>query len=267
MSVVRSLKLRKLLTHKRNDRINTTKNGFEIDRGKKHFPGLTVVLKRRYKMFRNQPNNSTRRRQTAGNVHRRNTGCRGMNDRDHGTIVDNQITELVNSGVLRRTHPKDYATLRVGDVHVDPCVVRLLLQFHKHGWIPVACQVAIFSEDLKISTAMDIVCEDKAGKKFILVELKTSTDSEPSPYEKPLMGRYLANPMQSVPASQKNRDMLQLLAMDCILDKAYKCKPDESHLIRIRSSDIDDYPLVNSPWTDKLRQRFYVSLKNSGYRK
>lgn len=161
--------------------------------------------------------------------------CRGTTARAHGIIVDEQVTEFVNTG-----------SIRPGTV--DPCTLSLLAHLRERKWVPIATQVPIYSEDLGgFATAIDLLCTDKATRsQLILVEVKsTRLRGRPELLDecyRTSVGK-ATGPLRGLPLSRYAQHQLQLWCMWYAVERECDVKLDQSVVLRTSPSAVDCYPL------------------------
>lgn len=129
-------------------------------------------------------------------------------NKNHGSWVDTQLTEVCYGGASDR---------------LDPCTRNVLNVFAQKGWKMVATQVNLLCPALKCATAIDVLCTDEATEQqLILVEVKSSKQVQEGSYFAHTANR------DNLPMSYYMQHQLQLFAMymaiqecDVKLDGAY----------------------------------------------
>jgi hypothetical protein len=174
--------------------------------------------------------------------------CRGDTPKEHGTVVDSEIELFTKLGhrEFHRVRPDP-----------DPCTRRLIQFLADFHWVPVAAQYPVFSDKLRIATALDLLCRDE-NNKLILVELKCSKHSTPEPYQ--LAHGYMAAPLRKVPRSYKNNHLLQLLLSQQLLVKSTGIKPDAAYVVRVGADDVWVYALEEAKWCKRLASAAWRAL-------
>lgn len=85
-----------------------------------------------------------------------------LNAMDHGSLIDKQLYEYVNSR-------NDNAM-----IDYDDCTLRLIRFFKFLQWKPVLCQFSVCYPRKTIATSIDVICYSTVEKKYMFLEIKTS---------------------------------------------------------------------------------------------
>lgn len=139
----------------------------------------------------------------------------------HGTKVHSQINKFVQR--LKAGKP-----LRISS-YLDPCTIRIIRLLNHKRWIPFSSEFAIYDEDSKVATAIDILVFDIRKNEMIMLELKTGYETE----EYGELEEDERMDMINIKNSPRNRHSLQLLWMVLILKKKYDIKIDDALILRI----------------------------------
>jgi hypothetical protein len=173
--------------------------------------------------------------------------CTKIDNKKHGSIVDSEIQMFTLPPINY-----DISNMFQYVEGVDSCTIRLLLELNKRNWSIVSPQHKIFDEELKIATAVDIICRDNTNNDLIIIELKTSkhtsddyyTFSHPDYYYDMMRApRSFPETGGQIPLSMKNDDLLQILITHVIIKERYGIVPDISLLIRLGGDKIWIYEL------------------------
>jgi ketosteroid isomerase-like protein len=263
-------KIYNLLSHPRSQEIKLIINGgpnskyahFEV-KGKT-FKGLHKTIK---SAFENKPQCSADASDILKRVYtktdreaiERKEKCKRYKHTEHGKLVDEQFgvfCECLNNQEVKTFAEKIQSK---GD-YVDPCTIDLIKFFKQNvSWVPLACQVCIYSDILGLATPIDILARNKDDRRAILVELKTSIsvtdtrymdyndfmafdsdynisylDAKTSEKERSTYQLAIAN-------SQYVVDQLQLLIMKYILENEYGIFMDDYCVVRIHLTDVKMY--------------------------
>lgn len=173
--------------------------------------------------------------------------CTKIDNKKHGSIVDSEIQMFT-------LPPINYviSNMFIYVDGVDSCTIRLLLELHRRNWSIISPQHKIFDEELKIATAVDIICRDTNNNDLIIIELKTSkhtsddyyTFSHPNYYYDMFRApRSFPDTEGKIPLSMKNDDLLQTLLTYVIIKERYGIIPDKAILIRLGGDKIWIYEL------------------------
>lgn len=140
-------------------------------------------------------------------------------DRAHGSVVDYQLRLYIQCQSRERFFQNC--------PFVDPCVGTLIEAFDKRGWALVATQMPLYSSEMGVATAFDLVATDRATKtKLFLIEIKATRGLRSgsqdefwrnnTQYER-LRGRLSRTTLRGMPLSFYSRHQVQLF---CILHMA-----------------------------------------------
>jgi hypothetical protein len=144
----------------------------------------------------------------------------------------------------------------------DPCTLALLTEIQQRGWKLRSSQFGIFDESIGVATAIDLLAETADGR-LILLEQKVTKHRHCNYYEH--ARGYFRHPLQNVPFSLFNVDLLQLLVMALMLHYSYGVTVDEAYLVRVGHGQIWIYGL--SDWCITQGHRLYTVLQQRELRK
>ena len=113
--------------------------------------------------------------------------------RAQGNHADRLVTAWANKGKRSQTTN-------------DPNFDAIQNCLKTHGWIPVAAQVPVGCEKLRLATNMDLLCQDLDGN-FIVIEIKCGFDDYWNEHEQ----TRFHYPFQDISVSCRNKAFLQLL--------------------------------------------------------
>ncbi len=178
----------------------------------------------------------------------RKARCLETKDIVHGSRVDEQMTlftRIFHEGRRISSHDADW----------DPCLLDFIGSLRERGYVPYVSQFKMFSDELKMATAADLICVNKSATRSILVELKCTTSSDDTRYKaftdyacitrrrRVIYSgdggtRASARGSEDAPVlrlenSWMMRDQLQLLIMKCVLQKEYGFVFDDYYLVRV----------------------------------
>jgi len=127
-------------------------------------------------------------------------GWRGQRGgRQRGAAVDAQLSRAVNAGC---TKPKS------GQYTLTKLALAALAE---HGLEPVASQRAVCNERLRVGTAVDVLCYEKATARLVVVELKCNGgQAKEAPAEKHGRPCRMRTPIGRAPDHTLNRHFAQL---------------------------------------------------------
>lgn len=177
-------------------------------------------------------------------------GCKGLTDQAHGSVVDQEMQQYVisqgNRSLFRELVPDP-----------DPCTTALITEIESRGWILRASQFGIFDEAIGVATAIDLLAETPSGE-LVLLEQKVTKHRYCSYYEEE-RGTF-HGPLEGVPFSLLNVDMLQLMGMDLMLYYGYGIRVDHAYLVRVGQGTIWLYRYGD--WCATRGDLLYESLKS-----
>lgn len=162
--------------------------------------------------------------------------CRGATDADHGSMIDDNVTNYLSQGPVALT---------------DPCA-RALMQHVTEtlGWLPVASQVPLYSPSLRVATAIDLVCTDRATRRRLyLLEIKATRTRSASPelldacYKATAAAATPVCKTLDLPSSRYMQHQLQLWAMHHMVTTDCGLAVDEAVVIRVGPGFVAMYPL------------------------
>jgi len=145
--------------------------------------------------------------------------CRGRGEREHGTLVDEQLQRIVSGG---------------GGEQLDPCTVTLLAFLRARKWRPLCTQLVMRSRDWNFATAADLLCRDAAGG-LVLVELKSTRREHSS-------SCYTA--AAAAGTSAHTQHLVQLYCMWRVLTRECGVPVAHSAVVRVNRARAHCYPLV-----------------------
>lgn len=159
-------------------------------------------------------------------------------DKAHGIAVDYQLEVYVQ-------HGREGLFARCGAV--DPCVGTLLEHFDARGWAIVATQVPVYSAELDLATAIDILATDRATRtKLYLVEVKATrrgdVERSNAQYER-LRGRLRRTTLQGMPLSYYSRHNVQVFCMKHIVYTHSHVAFDDECIARVSPGTVRTYAL------------------------
>jgi hypothetical protein len=132
--------------------------------------------------------------------------------------------------------------------------VRVLARIVAMKWEPIACQVPVNSPESRVATFVDMLCWDKATRRYVLAEIKTGFATGYKIASGPMSA-----PLQAHDDSPYHQHQLQALATRLLFMHTYKCKPAEvvSCVLRVDAtcSDIAPTPSWVSTLEPELKRR------------
>jgi hypothetical protein len=178
-------------------------------------------------------------------------------NRRHGITVDEQLKSMVKNGLanVARSSP------------LDPCVATLRDFLRVSGLCIVASQVPIYSADLDIATAFDIVCTDRATRSEMhLREVKATTSSaaDDEHYTR-VRGRLESSVARGTPLSYYVQHQLQLGVQENMIKEVLGRPPTSSSVLRISPNCVAEYP--RSPWFEGRSAKLLPALRKRVRRK
>jgi len=171
--------------------------------------------------------------------------CGGNSALDHGVNVDRDIDLYVNLCMAARAHVSNArwraAVLAQYKRCRDPCSERIVHFLSKRRWLPLRTQQCIYDSELRIATAIDILCVDLRTNAPIIVELKTTFhDDHHAYYESAATDGAQLRHVPATPYSYVNADLLQLYLTTLIVRRNYTAPGSSAaprgYLVRIASS-------------------------------
>jgi len=167
----------------------------------------------------------------------------------HGILVDEQLQYYTAHGRAALFADQDalpaaerVPLLRGG---VDPCVATLLAYLDAHDLAAVAAQVPLYSPQMRLATAFDLLVTDRATRTQVhLVELKASAAlrTDDAAYVA-LRGRLRGTVARGTPLSYYSQHQLQLWCMHHMLRAAHGVAPDNAHVLRVCAGTVYAYAL------------------------
>lgn len=162
-------------------------------------------------------------------------------DKRHGKLVDQQVSYIVRYG---------YSTARTVGMLLDPCTATLRDFFAAHGLAPIGAQVPLYSADLDVATAADVLCTDVATRRELhLFEVKSTTgDSAADANYTRVRGRVKSSAARGTPLSHYVRHQMQLGVMDVMIRETLGdgTALTSSRVLRVSPNCVSVYELT--PW-------------------
>jgi hypothetical protein len=157
----------------------------------------------------------------------------------HGTKVHQQIQTFVKQFVKGKK-----ITFRRS---LDACTIRILKLLLTKGWIPVASELMVYDEELKIATAIDLIVLEVTTQKMFFIELKTGYENEE--YGIHPTDKGMSKPLNKIANCPQNRHQLQLLMTLLIVQRGHKFKPDGAFILRSCSKQEMAVLIGMAQWT------------------
>jgi hypothetical protein len=178
--------------------------------------------------------------------------CLACNDRVHGTLVDTQLKIYTKRGWLGLC--KELGSAQ----KVDPCVATLLDYLsHEMHMRPIASQMPIYSAEMDVATALDLlVTDDETLSKLHLIEVKSSVRNTSDNYER-LRGRLARTTLRGTPLSYYSRHQVQLWTMQQMLAEM-RVPIASASVMRVSPGFVFQYPL--NPWYKTRSKRFICAI-------
>lgn len=175
----------------------------------------------------------------------------------HGKLVDQQLTYIVKNGML---------LVRATDMLVDPCAATLRDYFADSGLAMIASQVPLYSADLDVATALDVLCTDVATRSELhLCEIKSTTgDAGADDDYTRVRGRLRATAARGTPLSFYVGHQLQLGVMHEMIAATLGRPPTTSRLLRVSPNCVSVYRLT--PWFAAKSQQLLPVIKRRAAR-
>ncbi len=179
----------------------------------------------------------------------------------HGECVHRQVHLFVRYILLGASKLDAYLEAIGGDDALDPCTLRMLQLCVRNQWLPVASETALWDQQSRIATALDLLVVDVCEDKILLIEMKTGYESEEytaHPTDPPMRA-----PMHQLPDCPFWRHQLQLWATQLILARSYHLCVDQAWIVLIlpRMRGIHAIPLHDALCTDRARAFFLETLE------
>jgi hypothetical protein len=175
----------------------------------------------------------------------------------HGKLVDQQLKYIVKHG---------YSAAHAAEMLLDPCVATLRDYFVESGLAMIASQVPLYSTDLDIATALDVLCTDSATKSQLhLCEVKAATTdcADDANYVR-VRGRLKSSVARGTPLSYYVEHQLQLGVMDHMIDETLRVRPNSSRVLRVSPNCVSVYELT--PWFDATSKKLLPVIKRRAAR-
>jgi hypothetical protein len=177
----------------------------------------------------------------------------------HGMLVDQQLRQMVEIG---------YAAMKQANVIIDPCVATLRDYLNAQKLSLVASQVPLYSTELDVATAFDIMCTDIGTRKQLhLLEVKATAvgRSDNDRCYVRVRGRLQSSAARGTPLSFYVEHQLQLGVMDHMIRETLGCPPDSSSVIRVSQDCVCTYKLT--PWFHEKSKKLLPTIKRRGISK
>jgi len=187
-------------------------------------------------------------------------GCEGFGPNfavRHGKLVDQQLKYIVKHG---------YSTAHAAEMLLDPCVATLRDYFTENGLSMIASQVPLYSTELDIATALDVLCTDSSTKTQLhLCEVKAATTdcAEDASYVR-VRGRLKSSVARGTPLSYYVEHQLQLGVMDHMIHETLHARPTSSRVLRVSPNCVSVYELT--PWFDATSKKLLSVIKRRAQR-
>lgn len=173
----------------------------------------------------------------------------------HGSLVDEQIKLRVAHGSAA-LDARDSGAMRGG---LDPCTATLLDFVAARGRRIVAAQVPLYSKEMDVATAFDIMTDDGT-----VYEIKSNAVATPDAiarsdksYETP-RARLTRTALRGAPCSQYTRGQVQLYVTCAMIAEMTGWQPPGAAVLRVSPGVVREYPL--NAWfkerADKFRRAF-----------
>lgn len=169
-------------------------------------------------------------------------GCLRVNPKEHGTLVDQQVAEFVQCG-----GSKEMFLNKVGIP--DKCVMTLIDFLEARHYIPIKSQVIVGSLLTSVATAIDLLCRNR-NHEIVVIELKATRHTCMDYYQHQYGN--LNEPLNFVPMSLCNLDLLQLALTTRLLRSHAKVPVREAKLIRLSGNALACYDLPVWAANDEL---------------
>jgi hypothetical protein len=176
----------------------------------------------------------------------------------HGMLVDQQLQYIVQNG---------YRMTSIVGMVLDPCVAALRDYFHENKLAPVASQVPLYSPELDIATALDVLCTDQATKSELhLCEVKSTTgNSADDDHYLRVRGRLVSSVARGTPLSFYVRHQMQLGVMDTMIHETLGRSPTSSAVLRVSPNCVRVYKLT--PWFNERSKKLLPVIKRRGVKR
>lgn len=233
-------KIQKLFSNEKNKRISKrivgaekVCVGFEIctsleDRTKTYlYPGLTKKLK---KIFYPQVNDQFPEAREHRHYKPKNKISHCLTSgKVHGDIVHSQLDYYIK--LFAKNPNLSIDNVQFPNGPVDECTRRVIKELVNRNWAPITTEFLIFSEDIRIATAVDLLVRDLNNQKLILVELKTGYEG--GQYASLPSDPMFPAPFNNIANCPKTRHFLQVMTMCEMIKRTYGVKIDEAYILRI----------------------------------
>jgi hypothetical protein len=235
-------KLKRFLSNSRIDLVSLVRSGymptFRVKANKhqmtmgKAYTGLTVRMKDVFYPAGGDENDKEyRKRREASGAHnlvkRLKSGC-SVCGKEHGTLVHQQVEDYVNILVMNGAVGSFFKKHPVP----DPCFVRFVKVCEVNGWVPIASELAIYDERMRVATGIDLIAIDLTDFSIVLLDMKTGYENM-SYMQIPSDGTF-EYPLDSVADCPMNRHALQLFITRMILKVNYDgFDPEKFRVVRV----------------------------------
>jgi len=179
------------------------------------------------------------------------------NQRDglrRGSRVHVQIELLTNEGIEGLIRSQSHLNASRKRVHLEPYTKKLLLALRRYKMRPMASEVCLYDNSLRIATKADLLCLDHQDR-LVLIETKTgflgSWNRASHPMQK----------MQGLSDSPRNQALTQLLFTKNMIEHTYGVPVDRAFVMRIDEDGVtpealpSDYTRRSSAFRALVREK------------
>lgn len=196
-----------LLNHERTAMISKDGNAY-VYKNKK-YKGFTRLLKAQF-----YPHYD-------GVKRRRN----GRSSRKNGTMVHRQLYHMIEC--MRRKKGLCDCKIKTNPKRLNKYTNQALSKMTELGITPKASEVHILNKLASRCTSLDII-GTRWGKRSVIISIKTGYACG---YEKNLTNQCMKLPLEEIPCTEQNQNLLQSMLETITLEKEYKLKFDDYILI------------------------------------
>lgn len=143
-----------------------------------------------------------------------------------GSRVHVQIELLTNEGVEGLVRAQSHRNARRKKVEVEPYTMKLLLALRRYKMRPMASEVCLYDNSLRIATKADLLCIDDKDR-LVLIETKTGFLGSWNRASRPMQK------MQGLSDSPRNQALTQLLFTKNMIEQTYGTTVDRAFVMRI----------------------------------
>jgi len=128
---------------------------------------------------------------------------------------------------------------------------RILLFIRQQNWIPFISEFMVFDEDIRVGTAIDLVCLDIATGKVIFLEFKTGYEGYFDRYTS-----YMRKSLSKLTNSPSNQAHIQLITSVLITMKSHRITVDEfeMYVIRVDNTCLSPHKVSNDYLSSKAKK-------------